>query len=1209
MHHSIYKLFTLPVLLCIAIPLSAQLNSKADIAKQLLLPKLAEMHLSPDELQTMKISSETYSENSGVTNVYFQQYINEIPVHGAILNAHVTANNQLLTHGSRFVIFHGDDVKGYTLPIIPTLSAEQALFAALGHLGIPTNGPLVQVSADGGPMRETVFDKGTIALENIKLQLVYQPIGDNGMMVRLAWQVEIQTTDTQNWWLARVDAENGDLLDKNNYVVHCNFGVADASHSHHNHSACKEEHQLFDMNEALFAPYEVSPPLAPPVLNRYKVYQQPAESPNHVPPFPPADGRVSVDNPASPTASPYGWHDTNGVAGAEYTITRGNNVHAYTDTNNDNVADPGSSPDGGADLIFEFPIDFTQAPSTYQPASVTNLFYWNNYMHDFAYAFGFTPLNGNFQVNNYGGGGTGNDDVMAESQDGGGTNNANFATPPDGSRPRMQMYIGTNPTPDVDGSLDNGVVAHEFAHGISNRFTGGPANTSCLGNTEQMGEGWSDFYALMTTMEPGDMGTDSRGIGTYLFGQPANGGGIRPTPYSTNMSINPSTYNTIKTAAIPHGIGYVWCTMIWDLTWAMIDDHGTGTGFGVAMNLVNEGMRLQPCSPGFVDGRNAIIAADAALYGGANTCRIWEVFARRGLGFSASQGSSSSRSDGTEAFDMPPACFVDAEPEEVSICAPTNAVYTVTIGSGVFSGPADLTVTGLPAGATSSFSLNPVPQTGGVSTLTISNTGQAAPGNYTLTVTATSGSTVKTDDVTLRIQNATPSAPVLVSPPNMSLNQINPQLTWNAVSNANTYDVQVSTDPSFATTIANATGLTATSYNIVATLIPSTTYYWRVRGGNTCGAGSWASAFRFKTYNSECFATYASTNVPVAISSSGTPTVTSTLNISGVAGDIISIKVKNMLIHHTWIGDVKATLISPSNVSYVLFDRPGVPTSSQGCSQNHILATFDDGATLTAAQLESTCNTASSSTPPPYTINGTYKPVTLLAPLVGNSPNGTWTLQVQDFVNADGGSIQGWGLEILTNCETTLNLTQTFLEGYMDGTSMRPVLLNSGVPDATSTQCDTITIELHDDTAPYTRLYSSKTVLSTTGSTTGLFSPASAGGSYYVVIKGRNLLETWSATPLSFTSTASYNFGSAGQALGGNLGSVGGIPVIFSGDIDNANMDGYGDDEIEFQDLDAWISENGNTGYIRADLDGDGEVNFSDYDIWVANNGIVTILP
>jgi hypothetical protein len=78
---------------------------------------------------------------------------------------------------------------------------------------------------------------------------------------------------------------------------------------------------------------------------------------------------------------------------------------------------------------------------------VTNLFYWNNVIHDVLEGYGFDEAAGNFQVDNFGRGGAGNDPVNAEAQDGGGTDNANFATPADGSRPRMQMYLWTGQTP------------------------------------------------------------------------------------------------------------------------------------------------------------------------------------------------------------------------------------------------------------------------------------------------------------------------------------------------------------------------------------------------------------------------------------------------------------------------------------------------------------------------------------------------------------------------------------------------------------------------------------------------------------------------------------------------------------------------------------------------------------------------------------------
>jgi hypothetical protein len=130
--------------------------------------------------------------------------------------------------------------------------------------------------------------------------------------------------------------------------------------------------------------------------------------------------RSLVANAADPAASPFGWHDTNGAPGAEFTITRGNNVHAYADRDNNNVDDPGSSPDGGPGLVFDFALDFDRWPLDWQPAMVTNLFYWNNVVHDITYGYGFNEAGGDFQMNNYGKGGLGADYVRAEAQDGSG---------------------------------------------------------------------------------------------------------------------------------------------------------------------------------------------------------------------------------------------------------------------------------------------------------------------------------------------------------------------------------------------------------------------------------------------------------------------------------------------------------------------------------------------------------------------------------------------------------------------------------------------------------------------------------------------------------------------------------------------------------------------------------------------------------------------
>ena len=117
------------------------------------------------------------------------------------------------------------------------------------------------------------------------------------------------------------------------------------------------------------------------------------------------------------------------------------------------------------------------------------------------------------------------------------------------------------------------------------------------------------------------------------------------------MSINPVTYKDIKTFSVPHGVGSVWCSMLWDMYWNFIDKYGYDPdiyegkgGNNMAMKLVMDGLKLQPCNPGFVDGRDAILLADRINNKGANQQLIWETFARRGLGNSADQGSTNSSS-------------------------------------------------------------------------------------------------------------------------------------------------------------------------------------------------------------------------------------------------------------------------------------------------------------------------------------------------------------------------------------------------------------------------------------------------------------------------------------------------------------------------------------------------------------------------------------
>ncbi|MFP2911455.1 M36 family metallopeptidase, partial [Pyxidicoccus sp. 3LFB2] len=469
-----------------------------------------------------------------------------------------------------------------------------------------------------GARQRTLVEHGGISAEPIEAQLAVLPV--RAGEARLVWNFQVYTLDDQHAYDLTVDASTGEVWTRIDWVA----------------------------------------------ADTYKVYPRPVESPNHTTPLPFADARVSLLNPANVTASPFGWHDTNGIAGAEFTIMRGNNVHAYDEIVADGLP-PAVQPDCGVALNCSFPINLAGAPNTYTSAAVANLFYWNNVIHDIQYQYGFDAVGGNFQVNNYGLGGLGNDDVRAEAQDGGGMNNANFLTPPDGSRPRMQMYLWNGGLPNRDGDLDSGIIVHEYGHGISNRLVGGPSNVSCLGNAQQPGEGISDFLALMYTAKATDTGPLKRGIGTYALFQPTTGNGIRAQPYSTNPALNTWTYGSIASMAGAHAVGSVFAQGMWEAYWALVDRWGfnsnlynaTGTAGNQRMMLYfTQGLKNTPCSPTFTQVRDGIIQAATTLHGGADVCRLWTAFAAFGLGVDAVPGGPNTTAV-TNGFNVPASCKTD----------------------------------------------------------------------------------------------------------------------------------------------------------------------------------------------------------------------------------------------------------------------------------------------------------------------------------------------------------------------------------------------------------------------------------------------------------------------------------------------------------------------------------------------------------------------
>ncbi|PWW74191.1 hypothetical protein C7212DRAFT_283708 [Tuber magnatum] len=552
--------------------------------------------------------------DTGMTHVYFTQTLNGLDVENAQANVNIRSDGSILSAGTSFAT----EGLGIASPVRRSqlLNPLEALEGVVETLGLPLKVESAQAIPEssitrGGSSFIITGSQGAVSEPRADLAYYNTPEG-----IKLVWKLETDLND--NWLVSYANAQRKGQVE----------GAVDY------------------VNDFSYQVYKIG-------VND------------------PTEGVRTLEvDPATKHASPGGWH----TAGNEsYRTTRGNNGIAQE--NWDGGADflKNRRPDGGKRLKFHFPYSLNQTkPKNYIKAAVTQLFYTANIYHDLLEVLGFTEEAGNFEEVNTGVGGIGNDAVQLNAQDGSAFNNANFASPADGVRPRMRMYIWTSPEGGPvqrDGDFDNGVIIHEYTHGLSSRLTGGPARPTCLSTVESRGmsEGWSDFYATAIRIKP----KDNRNT-TYNIADWVDGVGIRRYPYSTNMTTNPTTYATINLSnwnSLIHRIGCVWGNILYEIMWNLEDKHGyqegvfptfrsgttiPTTGRHLAMKLVLEAMKLQPCSPTFITARDAIIDADGMLTGGENFCELWIGFAKRGLGVNASQGEGGNTR--VEDFDLPKAC-------------------------------------------------------------------------------------------------------------------------------------------------------------------------------------------------------------------------------------------------------------------------------------------------------------------------------------------------------------------------------------------------------------------------------------------------------------------------------------------------------------------------------------------------------------------------
>ena len=776
-------------------------------AMQLIERNSAFLSVNSNDLDNVIITNAYTDKISGMKLIYLQQSFKRIPVYNSLQVVTLKDEAVLSVTGNRIAKM---EEKINVEKTVPSITAKRAVGFAARALNIPVDFQLentLTIRKSSADNQKVTFGMSPISKEAITSDLMWIPLEDG--TVKLSWQVKILPHNSVDYWLVFISTEDGSILIKVNLNVSCSFEIPEndkmSSLSSTGNlsgnsilSKEKSDKQFDDINSS-----------------NYRVIAFPAESmdfPNGTP--------VLVNNPwlnagVGNAATTWGWHNDGTI---EYSSTRGNNVWAKEDIAGDNSATglSANSSTSAPNLNFDFPFTSTLPPGAddNQKFSITNLFYWNNIMHDIAYQYGFDEVSGNFQAYNKNRGGLAGDFVLADAQDGSGNNNANFSAGPDGNSPRMQMYLFNGPpkvlyvnspssaagfiaaqegkmdtdnkladkgpvsgnmilykdapsgtgnlgcgaplnaekltgkivliergscsfvekilnaqnggakgvvifdnviTNDlilmggddntitipaiairksegealktlmktqtvnvtmqagdnkIDGGLDNGIITHEYTHGISSRLTGGPFTATCLQNREQMGEGWSDFYSMMITTNWATAsisdGSKLRSVGSYVLdADPASGTGIRSYPYTTDMDKNPLTYahlaSILTDKARPHEVGEIWAATLWDMAWNFIgmeginpdlyNSNGRG-GNSDALKLVTFAMKIQPCRPGFIDGRNALLKADEILFNGKYTCAIWQSFARRGMGVDAKQGDPNITTDQETSFSV-----------------------------------------------------------------------------------------------------------------------------------------------------------------------------------------------------------------------------------------------------------------------------------------------------------------------------------------------------------------------------------------------------------------------------------------------------------------------------------------------------------------------------------------------------------------------------
>ncbi len=549
--------------------------------------------LAPEGMAGVFVAKQYTDEHNGVTHILYRQSFRGSEVQNAAFTVHLNSDGQVLSAGGE--LFNAPD--SYDASLFSLAAARKAVRTAVRAVATEKERGFspIEVNPSAQQPEGSVRFAANALADDVEGTPIWYAV--RGRLVQ-AWRMNVVN-------------ETGD--DSADVIIEAASGA----------------------QMARFArTYRQNP------SPKGQIYEKGSPQPNPKPGVkllgaPPVVDRTSVSFAGDPVASPAGWVTANRTAGNN-TVT-GQNFLGVQFLANARIT---SAPNG--DFSFPVTVPFPTNPLAFGDAVNTNLFYWVNLAHDRFYRAGFNEAAGNFQVDNFGRGGSGGDPMQAYAHYGSqaltraSLANAFFTSrgDSDGAASMIAMYVSrADQAPFIfsDGSLDATVIVHEYTHGVSTRLVTGCYDVfQCFA----MGEAWSDFFSLEFTLPANAPPDGVYPTGEY-FTQVWGADSGRTRPYSTDFAVNNLTFAALG-KVIPqaevHADGEIWVEALWEVRAAMIKQYGDADGRARANLLIVDGMKLSVPRPSMVDARDAILLADRVDFKGANQRLLWTAFAKRGFG-------------------------------------------------------------------------------------------------------------------------------------------------------------------------------------------------------------------------------------------------------------------------------------------------------------------------------------------------------------------------------------------------------------------------------------------------------------------------------------------------------------------------------------------------------------------------------------------------